>query len=86
MFYFNFEHVYQGDRKAAVKLLEESEFKYRAGVVGALCTLLSADGEYTKASQLFHDVYQHYKNDNEVSNCSISKIIVNLFFCENRWN
>ncbi|KAL0840689.1 hypothetical protein ABMA28_015882 [Loxostege sticticalis] len=55
----------QGDRKAAVKLLEESEYKYRAGVVGALCTLLSADNEYEKASQLFHDVYQHYKNDNE---------------------
>ncbi|XP_049865710.1 signal recognition particle subunit SRP72 [Pectinophora gossypiella] len=55
----------QGDRKAAVKLLEESEFKYRAGVLGALVTLLSADGEYQRASQLFTDVYQHYKNDEE---------------------
>ncbi|CAH0627393.1 unnamed protein product [Chrysodeixis includens] len=53
----------QGDRKAAVKLLEESEFKYRPGVVGVLCTLLSADNEYEKASNLFTDVYEHYKDD-----------------------
>ncbi|XP_052751250.1 signal recognition particle subunit SRP72 [Galleria mellonella] len=52
-----------GDRKAAVKLLEESEFKYRPGVIGVLCTLLSADGEYQKVSQMFTDVYEHYKND-----------------------
>ncbi|CAH2991994.1 unnamed protein product [Chilo suppressalis] len=55
----------QGDRKGAVKLLEESEFKYRAGVVGLLCTLLSAEGELEKASKLFHDVYEHYKDDKE---------------------
>ncbi|CAB3228049.1 unnamed protein product [Arctia plantaginis] len=53
----------QGDRKAAVKLLEESEFKYRAGVVGLLCTLLCADNDFEKASQLFTDVYDHYKDD-----------------------
>ncbi|CAG9785244.1 unnamed protein product [Diatraea saccharalis] len=57
----------QGDRKGAVKLLEESEFKYRPGVIGLLCTLLSADGELEKASKLFHDVYEHYKDDKEVS-------------------
>ncbi|CAH0699705.1 unnamed protein product [Spodoptera exigua] len=55
----------QGDRKGAVKLLEESEYKYRPGVIGALCTLLSADNEYEKASQMFSDVYEHYKNDDE---------------------
>ncbi|CAH1644088.1 unnamed protein product [Spodoptera littoralis] len=55
----------QGDRKGAVKLLEESEFKYRPGVIGVLCTLLSADNEYEKASQMFSDVYEHYKNDDE---------------------
>ncbi|XP_048485172.1 signal recognition particle subunit SRP72 [Plutella xylostella] len=53
----------QGDRKAAVKLLEESEFKYRPAVISVLCTLLCADNEYEKASQLFKDVYNHYKND-----------------------
>ncbi|XP_045534188.1 signal recognition particle subunit SRP72 [Papilio machaon] len=53
----------QGDRKAAIKLLEESEFKYRPGVVGALATLYCADGDYERASQMFLDVYQHYKND-----------------------
>ncbi|KAM3961897.1 signal recognition particle 72 [Aphomia sociella] len=53
----------QGDRKAAVKLLEESEFKYRPGVIGVLCTLLSADGEHQRVSQMFTDVYEHYKND-----------------------
>ncbi|XP_063620945.1 signal recognition particle subunit SRP72 [Cydia splendana] len=52
-----------GDRKAAVKLLEESEYKYRPGVVGVLATLLCADNELEKASQLFKDVYEHYKND-----------------------
>lgn len=49
-----------------MKLLEESEFKYRAGVVGLLCTLLCADNELEKASQLFTEVYDHYKDD-EVS-------------------
>ncbi|KAJ8732278.1 hypothetical protein PYW08_015008 [Mythimna loreyi] len=53
----------QGDRKGAVKLLEESEFKYRPAVIGVLCTLLCADNELEKASQLFTDVYEHYKND-----------------------
>ncbi|PZC83892.1 hypothetical protein B5X24_HaOG206641 [Helicoverpa armigera] len=53
----------QGDRKGAVKLLEESEYKYRPGVIGVLCTLLCADNEYEKASQLFTDVYKHYDND-----------------------
>ncbi|XP_063531876.1 signal recognition particle subunit SRP72 [Cydia strobilella] len=52
-----------GDRKAAVKLLEESEYKYRPGVVGVLTTLLCADNELEKASRLFQDVYEHYKND-----------------------
>ncbi|KOB68347.1 Signal recognition particle subunit SRP72 [Operophtera brumata] len=52
-----------GDRKGAVKLLEESEYKYRPGVVGALCTLLAADNEHERASLLFLDVYEHYKND-----------------------
>ncbi|CAH0727986.1 unnamed protein product, partial [Brenthis ino] len=55
----------QGDRKAAVKLLEESEFKFRPGVIGLLCTLLTADNEYEKASKLFLDAYEHYKNDDE---------------------
>ncbi|CAH2232448.1 jg19381 [Pararge aegeria aegeria] len=55
----------QGDRKAAVKLLEESEFKYRPAIVGLLCTLLTADNDYEKASKLFIDVYEHYKDDNE---------------------
>ncbi|XP_045493552.1 signal recognition particle subunit SRP72 [Colias croceus] len=55
----------QGDRKAAVKLLEESEFKYRPAVIGVLCTLLTADNEYEKASKLFTEVYEHYKNDEE---------------------
>lgn len=49
-----------------MKLLEESEYKYRPGVMGVLCTLLSADNEYEKASQMFSDVYEHYKNDDEV--------------------
>ncbi|XP_059061425.1 signal recognition particle subunit SRP72 [Achroia grisella] len=53
----------QGDRKAAVKLLDESEYKYRPGVIGVLCTLLSADGEYKRVSEMFTDVYEHYKND-----------------------
>ncbi|KAG6461098.1 hypothetical protein O3G_MSEX012419 [Manduca sexta] len=56
----------QGDKKAAVKLLEESEFKYRPGVVGVLCTLLSADNELGRASQLFTDVYEHYKKDEQL--------------------
>ncbi|XP_072940533.1 signal recognition particle subunit SRP72 [Epargyreus clarus] len=55
----------QGDRKAAVKLLEESEYKYRPAVIGLLNTLLSADNEYEKASQLFTDVYEHYKDDEQ---------------------
>ncbi|KAJ2947147.1 hypothetical protein O0L34_g16504 [Tuta absoluta] len=53
----------QGDRKAAVKLLEESSFKYRPGVVGALVTLLSADNDLDRASKLFTEVYDHYKKD-----------------------
>ncbi|GBP82600.1 Signal recognition particle subunit SRP72, partial [Eumeta japonica] len=53
----------QGDRKAAIKLLEDSVYKYRPGVIGLLCTLLCADNEYERASQLFKDVYDHYKND-----------------------
>ncbi|XP_026485848.2 signal recognition particle subunit SRP72 [Vanessa tameamea] len=53
----------QGDRKAVVKLLEESEYKYRPGIIGLLCTLLTADNEYEKASKLFSDVYEHYKDD-----------------------
>ncbi|CAF4755791.1 unnamed protein product [Pieris macdunnoughi] len=55
----------QGDRKAAVKLLEESAFKFRPAVIGVLCTLLTADNEYEKASKLFNEVYEHYKNDDE---------------------
>ncbi|CAK1553451.1 unnamed protein product [Leptosia nina] len=55
----------QGDRKAAVKLLEESEFKFRPAVIGVLCTLLTADNEYEKASKLFTEVYEHFKNDDE---------------------
>ncbi|VVD04130.1 unnamed protein product [Leptidea sinapis] len=55
----------QGDRKAAIKLLEESEYKYRPGVIGVLCTLLTADNEHERASRLFTEVYQHYKNDEE---------------------
>lgn len=50
-----------------MKLLEESEFKYRPGVVGLLCTLLTADNEHERVSRLFTDVYEHYKNDKEVS-------------------
>ncbi|XP_053602783.1 signal recognition particle subunit SRP72 isoform X2 [Plodia interpunctella] len=53
----------QGDRKSAVKLLEESEYKYRAGVIGVLCTLLCADGETEIASNLMKDVYNYYKDD-----------------------
>ncbi|XP_026328538.1 signal recognition particle subunit SRP72 [Hyposmocoma kahamanoa] len=53
----------QGDRKAAIKLLEESEFKYKPAVIGVLCTLLCADNEYEKASRLFTEVYEHYKKD-----------------------
>lgn len=53
----------RGDRKSAIKLLEESEFKYRAGVIGVLCTLFSAENEIERASDLFTDVYEHYKND-----------------------
>ncbi|XP_013184409.1 signal recognition particle subunit SRP72 [Amyelois transitella] len=53
----------QGDRKAAVKLLEESEYKYRAGVIGVLCTLLCADGETERASNMMKDVYNYYKDD-----------------------
>ncbi|XP_028158599.1 signal recognition particle subunit SRP72 isoform X1 [Ostrinia furnacalis] len=55
----------QGDRKAAIKLLEESEYKFRAGVLGALVSLRAAAGEHARASQLFHEVYQHYKHDQE---------------------
>ncbi|XP_045521419.1 signal recognition particle subunit SRP72 [Pieris brassicae] len=55
----------QGDRKAAVKLLEESAFKFRPAVIGVLCTLLTADNDYEKASKLFTEVYEHYKNDDE---------------------
>ncbi|CAK1603846.1 unnamed protein product [Parnassius mnemosyne] len=53
----------QGDRKAAIKLLEESEFKFRPGVIGVLCTLLCADNEFEKASKMFTEVYEHYKDD-----------------------
>ncbi|XP_041976354.1 signal recognition particle subunit SRP72 [Aricia agestis] len=55
----------QGDRKAAVKLLEESEYKYRPAIVGLLYTLLCADSEYERASDMFHEVYEHYKKDEE---------------------
>ncbi|XP_052738506.1 signal recognition particle subunit SRP72 [Bicyclus anynana] len=55
----------QGDRKAAVKLLEESEYRYRPAVVGLLCTVLTADNDCEKASRMFIDVYEHYKNDSE---------------------
>ncbi|CAG9560178.1 unnamed protein product [Danaus chrysippus] len=55
----------QGDRKGVVKLLEDSEFKYKPAVIGLLYTLLAADNEYEKASQMFTDVYEHYKNDDE---------------------
>lgn len=58
----------QGDRKGVVKLLEESEFKYKPGIIGLLCTLLTADNEYEKASELFTDVYEHYKDSDEVGN------------------
>ncbi|XP_068630412.1 signal recognition particle subunit SRP72 [Battus philenor] len=53
----------QGDRKAAVKLLEECEYRYRAGVVATLCTLLCADGDHERASDMFLQVHEHYKND-----------------------
>lgn len=53
----------QGDRKGAVKLLEESEYKYKPAVVGVLCTLMCADNDLQRASQLFTDVYEHYKDD-----------------------
>ncbi|CAH2107685.1 unnamed protein product [Euphydryas editha] len=56
----------QGDRKAVIKLLEESEYKYKPGVVGLLCTLLTADNEYEKASKLFTDVYEYYKDNDEM--------------------
>ncbi|XP_013134269.1 PREDICTED: signal recognition particle subunit SRP72 [Papilio polytes] len=53
----------QGDRKAAIKVLEESEVRYRPGVVGALATLLAADGDHHRVSQMFLHVYNHYKDD-----------------------
>ncbi|XP_028026411.1 signal recognition particle subunit SRP72 isoform X2 [Bombyx mandarina] len=54
-----------GDRKAAIKLLQESEYKHRPGVVGVLCTLLCADNELEKASLMFDELYEHVKNDAE---------------------
>lgn len=59
--------MFQGDRKAAIKLLEESEFKYKPAVIGVLCTLLCADNEYEKASQLFTEVYERYKKDEVIN-------------------